>query len=148
MPTVPPHAEMLNLITGYWISQSINIAAVLGIADHLKDGPKNSGELATATKTHSHSLYRLLRALASVGVFAEEGHDRWCLTPLAECLLSDRPNSQRSLAIMNGEEHFRAWGDLLHSIQTGQPAFGRSSASRSSTTSPATRARRRSSTTP
>ena len=123
MPTVPPHAEMLNLITGYWISQSVHLAAVLGVADHLKDGPKSSGELATAVNAHPHSLYRLLRALASVGVFAEEGHDRWRLTPLAECLLSDRPGSQRSLAIMNGEEHFRAWGDLLHSIRTGQPAF-------------------------
>ena len=122
-PSLPPHLQMLNLLTGYWISQSVHVAAVLGVADHLKDGPKTGAELAAATGAHAHSLYRLLRALASVGVFAEEGNDRWRLTPLAECLLSDRPGSQRSLAIMNGEEHFRAWGDLLYSVRTGNPAF-------------------------
>jgi hypothetical protein len=116
-------AEMLRLISGYWISQSIHVAAVLGVADYLENGPKTSAELAAATGAHAHSLYRLLRALASVGVFAEDGHDRWRLTPLAECLLSDRPGSQRSLAIMNGEEHYRTWGDLLYSVRTGKPAF-------------------------
>jgi hypothetical protein len=114
---------MLRLLTGYWISQSIHVVAVLGVADQLKDGPKSSNELAAATGAHAPSLYRLLRALASTGVFAEEGPDRFRLTPLAECLLSDRPGSQRSLAIMNGEEHYRAWGDLLYSVRTGKPAF-------------------------
>jgi ubiquinone/menaquinone biosynthesis C-methylase UbiE len=121
--TPPPHLQMLDLITGYWVSQSVHVAAVLGVADHLIDGPKTSAELATATGAHASSLYRLLRALASVGIFTLEGHDRFRLTPLSECLLSDRPGSQRALAIMNGEEHFRAWGDLLYSVQTGKPAF-------------------------
>ena len=120
---LPPHVQMLRLISGYWMSQSVHVAAVLGVADHLKDGPKSSAELASATGAHAQSLYRLLRALASIGVFAEEGHDRWRLTPLAECLLSGRPDSQRSLAIMNGEEHYRAWGDLLYSVRTGKPSF-------------------------
>ncbi len=123
MTTPPPHIQMLNLLTSYWVSQSVCVAAVLGVADHLKDQSRSSAELAQTTGTHAHALYRLLRALASVGVFAEEGHDRWRLTPLAECLLSDRPDSQRSYAIINGEEHFRAWGDLLYSIRTGKPAF-------------------------
>ena len=122
-PALPPHVQMLHLLTGYWISQSIHVAAVLGVADLLKDGPKSSTELAAATGTHAPSLYRLLRALASVGVFAEEPHDRFRLTPLAECLRSDRPDSQRSLAIMNGEEHYRSWGDLLYSVRTGKTAF-------------------------
>src|SRR5262249_15123632 len=69
------------------------------------------------------SLYRLLRALASVGVFAEDAQHRFGLTPMAECLRSDLPGSQRGLAVMNGEEHYRAYGELLYSVQTGKTGF-------------------------
>jgi hypothetical protein len=113
---------LLDLSTGYWKSQAIYVAAKLGIADLLQDGPKTSEDLARATATHAPSLYRLLRALASVGVFVEDGQGRFGLTPMAECLRSV-PGSQRSLMIMMGEEHYRAWGELLYSIQTGQIAF-------------------------
>lgn len=116
--------ERLNqMLTGYWISQAIYVSAKLGLADLLVHGPRNSDDLAAATKTHAPSIYRLLRALASVGMFAEDGQGRFSLTPLAECLLSDVPGSQRSLAIMVGEEHFRVWGELLYSVQTGKTAF-------------------------
>jgi hypothetical protein len=67
----------------------------------------------------------MLRALSSVGVFAEETDGRFRLTPLAEMLRSDRPDSQRELAIMIGDEHFRAWADFEYSIRTGKPAFDR-----------------------
>jgi ubiquinone/menaquinone biosynthesis C-methylase UbiE len=100
------------------------VAAKLGLADLVEKGPKNSQELAQVTHTHAPSLYRLLRALASVGVFAEDAEHRFGLTPLAECLLS-RPGSQRSMCIMAGEEHFRSWGELMFSIRTGQVAFDR-----------------------
>jgi hypothetical protein len=121
--SLPPHLALRQMLTGYWISQAIHVAAQLGLADLLKDGPVPLPQLARATGTHSRSLYRLLRALASVGVFAEEEGQRFSQTPLSECLRSDVPGSQRSLAIMNGEEHFRCWGDLLYSVQTGQTAF-------------------------
>jgi hypothetical protein len=111
------------MLTGYWISQALYVAAKLGLADLLKDGPRTSGDLASATQTHSNSLYRLLRALASVGVFAEDDRQRFSLTPLADCLRSDVPGSQRSLAIMTGEEHYLAFGQLLYSVKTGQTAF-------------------------
>src|SRR6516165_2564280 len=118
-----PQAVMARLLTGYWISQSLHVAAQLGVADLLKDGPQSVAHLAEATGTHARSLYRLLRALASEGVFAEDEQGRFVLTPLADCLRSDVPNSQRSMAIMNGEEHYRSWGELLYSVQTGQTAF-------------------------
>jgi hypothetical protein len=71
------------MMTGYWISQSIYIAAKLGIADLLRDGPKACEELASATQTDAPSLYRLLRALASVGVFSETDYGIFALTPPA-----------------------------------------------------------------
>lgn len=118
-----PQAVMSRLLTGYWIAQAIHVAAQLGIADLLKEGPRTVAHLAESTGAHARSLYRLLRALASEGVFAEDEQGRFALTPLAECLRGDVPNSQRSMAIMNGEEHYRCWGELLYSIQTGQNAF-------------------------
>jgi hypothetical protein len=110
------------MLTGYWKAQSICVAARLGIADLVKDGPKSADELAKATGTHAQSLYRLLRALASVGVFAEDASQRFAMTPLAACLL-DKPDSQRAVALMMGDEHYQAWGGLLYSIQTGKTAF-------------------------
>lgn len=120
-PSLPE--TMNRMITGYWSTQALYVAAKLGIADLLIEGPRSCDELAKATNVHAPSLYRLLRALASIGVFADDGTGRFTLTPLAECLRSDVPGSQRALAIMSGEEHFKAWGELLYSVQTGQIAF-------------------------
>lgn len=120
-----PQDVMMRMLSGYWVAQSLHVAAQLGLADLVKNGPRAVADLATATGTHTRSLHRLLRTLASVGVFAEDAQGRFGLTPLAECLRSDRPGSQYSVALMMGEEHYRAWGDLLYSVQTGRPAFDR-----------------------
>lgn len=123
-PVYPsPPAVMARLLTGYWISQALHVAAHLGVADLLKEGSQSVAHLAALTGAHERSLYRLLRALAGEGVFVEDAQGRFGLTPLGECLRSDVPNSQRSMAIMNGEEHYRCWGELLYSVQTGQTAF-------------------------
>jgi hypothetical protein len=111
------------MLTGFWVSQALHVAAHLGIADLVKDGPRSAAELAQATGTHGQSLYRLLRALASVGVFAEDEAGRFGLTPLASCLRTDVPGSQWAAALVNGKELYRAWGDLLYSVQTGHNAF-------------------------
>ncbi|MBM4068586.1 MAG: methyltransferase [Planctomycetes bacterium] len=124
MPESTPQEQISRMLTGYWLSQALYVAAKLGLADLVKAAPRSAPELATATGTHTRALYRLLRALASVAVFAEDEQQRFRLTPMAECLL-DAPGSQRALAIMSGEEHFRAFGDLLYSVQTGEPAFDR-----------------------
>ena len=123
MPEPTPRDQMAQLLTGYWVSQAVYVAAELGLADRLVAGPKTAEELAEVTGTHAPSLYRLLRALASVGVFTES-EDRWfSLTPLGECLRSDVPGSQRATARMIVGQFYAAWGDLLGSVRTGRPAF-------------------------
>ena len=103
----------LRMLTGYWVSQSIYVAAKLGIADFLSEGPKTCGELADASGANKRSLYRMLRGLASLGVFQEDNQQRFALTPLAKHLRSDVEESMRSPAIM-GEEWYRVWGTLLN----------------------------------
>lgn len=123
MNSPSPSEQMNHLITGYWSTQAVYVAAKLGLADLLKDGPRTVDDLAQATKTHAPSLFRLLRALASLGVFVADNQGRFALTPLAECLRSDASGSQRAVAIMSGEEQYRTWGELLYSVQTGRIAF-------------------------
>jgi hypothetical protein len=118
-----PQQQLNQLICGYWNSQCIYVAAKLGLADLLKNGPLSIEDLSKQCGTHPPSLHRLLRALASIGVFAEQTHQRFTLTPAAALLQSDVPGSQRAMAIMMGEEHFQAWGNLMYSVQTGKPAF-------------------------
>jgi O-methyltransferase domain/Dimerisation domain len=117
-----PRQQLIGMITSYWTAQSIHVAAKLKLADLVKDAPKTAQELALATKTHPQALYRLLRALASVEIFAEDAQGRFSMTPIAECLL-DRPGSQYAVAMMMGDEHYRSWGELLYSVRTGKPAF-------------------------
>jgi hypothetical protein len=113
------------MMTGYWVSQALYVAAKLGVADLLADGPRPVEALAAATQTDTPSLRRVLRALASVGVFTEARPGTFALTPLAALLQTRTPDSMRALAIMYAEEQYRAWGDLLHSVQTGATAFER-----------------------
>lgn len=124
-PTTPsPAAEqMLQIISGFWISRAVYVIARLGIPDILKSGPKTADELASATKTHAPSLYRVLRALASVRVLSAEG-ETFGLTPLSETLVTDAPGSLRWFTVSElGQEHYPAWGNLMHSVKTGDIAF-------------------------
>src|SRR5262249_55054226 len=114
---------MRDMLTAYWTSACLITAAKLGLADLLASGPRTPADLAKATGTLPEPLYRLLRALASNGVFAEDGQGRFALTPLAELLRDDVPGSQRAMAILMGDEHFRAWGELEYSLRTGKIAF-------------------------
>lgn len=123
MNTPEATQQIARMISGYWISQAVYVAAKLKIADLLAARSQSLSELAAATKTHEPSLYRLLRALASVGIFSEEADQLFVLTPMAECLRSDVPGSQWAMAVMMGEEHYQAWSELLYSVQTGEIAF-------------------------
>lgn len=118
-----PQDKLARMLSGYWHTQALYVAARLGIADLLEDGPRSHEDLARETATHAPSLYRLLRALAGVGVFAEDDSGRFTLTPMAEFLRSDVPGSRRASAIMQGEDHYRTWGDLLFAVRTGENAF-------------------------
>jgi hypothetical protein len=120
-----PWQQLTLLITGYWISQAIYVAAKLLVADRLKDGPQTAEELAAAAGVASGPLYRVLRALAGVGVFAQQADGRFRLNPLAEPLREGGPESLRGLAVMVGEEQFRCWGDLFETVRTGEVAFDR-----------------------
>ena len=111
------------MMTGYWVSQALYVAAKLGVADLLVDGPQSVEHLAEATQSHAASLRRVLRALARVGVFTETSPRAYALTPLAALLRTGTPDSMRALAIMYAEEQYRAWGDALHSVRTGETAF-------------------------
>lgn len=118
-------AETLtDMITAYRLSQLIYVTARLGIADFLTDGPKTSEELAVLAGVHPHALYRVLRALASNGIFTEADDRSFALTPLAAPLQTGVADSVRGVAMMqNQESRWRAWGELLYSVQTGKSAF-------------------------
>jgi 2-polyprenyl-3-methyl-5-hydroxy-6-metoxy-1,4-benzoquinol methylase len=119
----PRPPALFQMATGYWLSQAIYVAAKLGLADLLKDGPKSCSALATATGADRQSLFRLMRALSSAGVFAHVQNDFFALSSGGESLQSNVPGSLRAIVMTLGEIHYQAWGDLLHSIQTGSPAF-------------------------
>jgi O-methyltransferase domain/Dimerisation domain len=121
---VQPQEAMLQMISGFWISRAICVAAQLGIPDQLSRGPQSAADLAAATNSHAPSLYRVLRALVSVGVFAETDEGHFALTPLSETLQTGVRGSIRSFAISElGGEHYDAWGNLMHSVKTGEIAF-------------------------
>src|SRR5215831_4243740 len=94
-----PEARMREMLGGYRITQMLYVAAKLGLPDLLAEGPKTPEKLAVATNAHGPSLYRLLRALASTGVFAERSDGTFESTALADRLRSDAPDSQRAFAL-------------------------------------------------
>src|SRR5438046_10185153 len=126
MEPVPSAAQTVaQMAAGYWVSQALYVAAKLGVADLLVRGPRSAAELAAGCGAHPPALHRLLRALASLGVFAETGDQLFELTPLAQPLRSDVPESKRAMVLMTGEEQFRAWGELLYRVATGNKGFDR-----------------------
>jgi hypothetical protein len=119
-----PSMALRRLVNGYQVTQALHVAAVLGIADFLVDGPRSSDDLASATNTHPETLYRLLRALAGVGVFREEEGRHFALTDLGACLRSDAPEPVGGWAAFVGEPYqWQAWSALIHSVRTGENAF-------------------------
>jgi SAM-dependent methyltransferase len=120
--TVADVAALRQLIMGFRASQMIYVAAKLGLADHLESGPQTADALAQAVGAAPRPLYRLLRALASIGIFVESD-GAFALTPMAR-LLQSKPGSLRSSAVLYGDPVFwSAYGQMLHSVQTGEPAF-------------------------
>jgi len=111
-------------VSGYQAAQPVHVAAQLGLADLLADGPRSIAELADATGTHAPSLERLVRMLAALGVVAEEANGRISLTPLGSPLRAGVPGSVRDRVLfLTGDWYWRSWGELLYSVRTGEPAF-------------------------
>ena len=122
--TSNPQLDLLGLINSFQITQAVRVAAALRVADHLNDGPLSADELGAVTKSHPDSLYRLLRALAAVGVFREHEGRKFTLTPMGDCLRTDSATPIGAWAEVVGSPYFwQAWGHLLHSVQTGENAF-------------------------
>jgi hypothetical protein len=127
----PPQVALLQLLTGYWASQAAYAAVRLGVFDRLAENggtPQSSDTLAAAVGADPASLYRLLRALASVGLVASKPGRRrhFALTPLGAALVSDSPGSMASMALHLVEgPSWRAWAGLLDSVKTGATAFER-----------------------
>ena len=118
------HDAMLERIAAYWQSQLVFVAAKLGVADALVAGPLTVNEIAARVGAHPPYLGRVLRALASVGIFASDPHGRFHLTRLAQTLRSDHPESLRNFALMLVDDYnWAAWGALEHTVRTGESAF-------------------------
>ncbi|MDP4264106.1 MAG: methyltransferase [Bacteroidota bacterium] len=120
---IPPPAQMMQMITGFWTSCCIYTAAKLNIADHLAGKPQTASQLAETTHSHSASLYRVLRALSGVGIFNENENGTFSNTPLGDTLKGDVPGSMKAMALAQLGDHYNAWGNLLYSVKTGNTAF-------------------------
>jgi len=124
--TVPPApVALIQLATGYMVSQAVCVAAKLGLADLIAAGPCRADELAKEVGADVSALRRLLRMLVARGVFSEDEGGRFLQSPVSELLRSGVPGSLRHAVIMWNEEQYSAWGHILHSVRTGETAFNR-----------------------
>jgi hypothetical protein len=115
--------RLFQLASGYRLTQALYVVAKLGIADRLVEGPRDADSLAREVGAIPDRLFRILRALASFGVFTQDGERRFGLTPVGEYLRSNRPGSLVAFTTFQGEEPYRAFGELLHTVKTGETAF-------------------------
>ena len=124
-PEIPPEfVQLRNLVYESFNIQTVYAAAELGIADLLENGAKSADYLADITGNNPNALYRLLRALAGVGIFRETSARTFELTPMAELLQENHPMSLRPLILLVGDPIWREpWGNIMHSIKTGEAAF-------------------------
>ena len=119
-------ARMRAMVNGYQVSHALSAAAALGISDLLADGPRTAAQLADASGAHAPTLLRLLRALATVGVYERQDDGRFALTELGGALRSDVPGSVAGWATLVGRPSYvQAWGALEDSVRTGENAFSR-----------------------
>jgi hypothetical protein len=120
---VDPVQHVVQLATSYIVSTTLQLAVQLDVADHLTAGPRTASELAAATGSNEDALYRVLRALASVGVFDEVEPRTFALTPAADILRKDSPRSIHDLVLFIADPlHLRVYADAIHSVRTGRPA--------------------------
>jgi hypothetical protein len=122
-PVLPPQILLYQMATAHYLSHALHLAVTLGIADRLKDGPRDSRELAQATATHAPSLNRVLRLLASAGVLEEQENGAFGLTSIGECLRTDIPGSASAMVkLFAGTRIQDNWKELEYCVRTGEPA--------------------------
>lgn len=119
----PTELALLRMAQAYQLSQALYVAAKLGVADVLADGPLVPCALADAVGARADELRRVIRALVAAGVFVELDDGRIGLNDAARDLQADAPGRTRDVVINFSEEMYRAFGELLHTVQTGKTAF-------------------------
>lgn len=119
----PAERMLLRMAQGYQLSQALYVATKLGVADILATGPRDVESIAEAAGARSPELRRVLRALVGAGVFTESDDGRFALNDAAAGLRADAPAGTRDVVINFGEEMYRAFGELLRTVRTGETAF-------------------------
>ncbi|MDQ2636709.1 MAG: acetylserotonin O-methyltransferase [Actinomycetota bacterium] len=121
--TVPQSVAVLEMAMGAWTTQTMYVAAKLGVADQLANGPARAAHVAERVGAQPDALYRLMRALAAKGLLDHRGDDTFALTKVGQALRSDVPDSMRGMVLFIGHQaRWDDWGSLLHSVQTGEPS--------------------------
>lgn len=121
-----PERLLFQLATGHFVAAALQTVAVLRVADHLADGPRSTGTLAESLSVDEDALYRVLRALATVGMFDEVEARTFALTPAGQRLRSDVPGSFHRMTLwITSPFHFRVYAELIHAVRTGEPAAER-----------------------
>jgi hypothetical protein len=116
-----PSEQLMQFATGYMVSAALYSVTKLGMPDLLKHGPKSARELADACAANEDAVYRVLRALASVGVVTQCSPRTFALTPVGDCLRSDRDDSMRDMVLWMADKfHYQIYPEMLHSLKTGQ----------------------------
>jgi SAM-dependent methyltransferase len=119
----PGGVNLLDLATGGWTTQTLYVAAKLGIPDQLGGGPLRADEVARRVGADPDAVYRLMRALASRGVLRHRRNGTFALTSIGKALRTGTPSSMRDLVLFVGHPlRWEDWGNLLHSVRTGEPA--------------------------
>ncbi len=117
---IPPPMQLMHMLMGFMVTRAISSAANMGIADVLKGGPKYYTDIAKAIKAEQKAVHRLMRALTSVGVFAEPEPGKFALTPISQFLVKDTPGSLAGMAKMiTTPSHWLPWGRFDETLQAG-----------------------------
>ncbi|HBQ93442.1 MAG TPA: methyltransferase, partial [Erythrobacter sp.] len=118
--------QVLGIVTNHWQAHGVGLAAKLELADHLADGPLAVEELAKRSRTHAPSLYRMLRALESTGIFASTENGSFENTPASDCLRRNKPGSNWAwvrFTLCPGAPVYEGWRGLPLAVETGEPGF-------------------------
>jgi len=117
--------KLLGILSGSWLAQACYAVVKLGVPDLLAGGPRTADELAAATGADARVLRRLLRALAAAGVVKQVAPRTFALSPVSELLVSTAPGAGHLVALMQGEEVYRSFAEIMHTVRTGEPAFAK-----------------------
>jgi hypothetical protein len=122
----PAAQQLLNEFGGMWTARAVQVVAELGVADAIdRERPRSVENIAEATETHAPSLYRLLRALASAGIFVEEEPGLFGHSPMSRCLRVDEPGTLYHFARWSYDWQWQSLSEIAYTLRTGWPAFDR-----------------------